>query len=374
MSDVVELGLRKAIASSQPSSLLQERPAAAGAHSLKGLAEAFLRLMADFSPDAADDDTREFAAELKDFRDQIARSSQDQETRQLTITALRACEQFLRKSRQFHTTRQQELRDLIGILRDTARHVTGDNNEFHAAMQAITDRFCGMSQIDDIRELKRQMADEAVTLQSTLDSKQKRDAAVMSALAERVETLQKNLIDAEEQLSLDPLTKIMNRGAFDRAIARAVKDPRRTKAPLALAMLDIDHFKRINDTCGHPIGDRVILCVAQWITAAVRHTDLVARYGGEEFVVILDDADLPAAEKRLTSVLKQIAERSFEYQADGETRAVRFTMSCGVAQFAAGESAQELVQRADQALYDAKKHGRNRVVARRRSMLSGLFG
>jgi len=374
MSDVVELGLRKVIVSPEPSSLLQDRPAEAGAQSLKGLAEGFLRLMADFSPEAADEDTRTFAAGIKDFREQIARSTHDQETRRLTIAALRACEQFLRKSRQFHTTRQQELRDLIGILRDTARHVAGDNTEFHAAMQAITDRFCGMSQIDDIRELKRQIADEASTLQSTLESKQKRDAEVMSALAERVETLQKNLSDAEEQLSLDPLTKVTNRGAFDRAIVRAVKHPHRAKVPLSLAMLDIDHFKRINDTCGHPIGDRVILCVAQWITAAVRHTDLVARYGGEEFVVILEDADLSAAEKRFTAVLKEIADRSFEYQADGETRALRFTMSCGVAQFAAGESAQDLVHRADQALYDAKKSGRNRVLARRRSVLSGLFG
>jgi diguanylate cyclase len=373
MSDVIALGLRKTTGSSEPSSLLQDR-AAGGAHSLKGLAEAFLKLMADFSPDAADEDAREFAAEIKDFRDQIARSSHDQETRRLTIASVRACEQFLRKSRQFYTTRQQDLRDLIGILRDTARHVAGDNSEFHAVMEAITGRFSGMSQIDDIRELKRQIADEASTLQSTIESKQKRDAEVMAALAERVDTLQKNLIDAEEQLSLDPLTQIANRGAFDRAIARTVKHPHRTKVPLSLAMLDIDHFKKINDTYGHPIGDRVILCVAQWITAAVRHTDLVARYGGEEFVVILEDADLSAAEKRFTTVLKQIADRSFEFQADGETRALRFTMSCGVAQFATGESAQDLVQRADQALYDAKKSGRNRVVARRRSVLSGLFG
>jgi diguanylate cyclase len=374
MSEVVELGLRKPSASPEPSSLLKDRPAAAQGDSLKALAEAFLRLMADFPPDAADEDTREFAAAIKDFREQIARSSHDQETRRLAGAAVRACEQFLRKSRQFYTTREQELRELVGILRDTAKHVAGDNSEFHAAMNAITERFYGMSQINDIRELKRQVADEASTLQNTLESKQKRDAETMSALAERVDTLQKNLIQANELLSLDPLTKITNRGAFDRAIARAIQHPHRTKVPLSLAMLDIDHFKKINDTCGHPIGDRVILCVAQWITAAVRHTDLVARYGGEEFVVILEDADLAAAEKRFKSVLKQIAERSFEYQAEGETRAVRFTMSCGVAQFSAGESAQELVQRADQALYDAKKSGRNRVVARRRSMLSGIFG
>jgi len=362
MSDVVELGLAKPRVSSEPSSLL------------KSLAEAFLRVMADFPPDAADDDASEFAAEIKDFREQIARSTHDQETRRLTAAAVRACEQFLRKSRHFYTTREQDLRELIGILRETARHVAADNSDFHAAMRAITERFGGMSKINDIRELKQQVAHEASTLRRTLESKQKRDEEVVSALTERVETLQKNLTQATEQLSLDPLTKITNRGAFDRAIGRAVTHPRRANVPLSLAMLDVDHFKRINDTYGHLIGDRVILCVAQWITAAVRPTDLVARYGGEEFVVILEDADLSAAEERFRRVLQQMADRSFEYQADGETRAVRFTMSCGVAQFKAGESAQELVQRADQALYDAKKSGRNRVVARRRSVLSKLFG
>src|SRR5262245_11577065 len=313
MSDVAALGLQDPV-SPEPSSLLQDPPKAAEPHTLKGLAEAFLKLMADLAPDAADEESKEFGAEIKDFREQIARSVHEQETRRLTAASVRACEQFLRKSRHFYTTRAQELRELIGILRDTAGHVADDNIEFHAAMNAITERFCDMAEINDIGELKKQLADEASTLQKTLESKQKRDEAMMSALTERVETLQKNLTLAKEQLSLDPLTQIANRGAFDRAIEKAVSRPRNARVPLSVAMLDIDHFKRINDSCGHPIGDRVILCVAQWITAAVRHTDLVARYGGEEFVVILDDTDLAAAEQRFTRILQQVATRNFEYE------------------------------------------------------------
>lgn len=380
MSDVVELGLRRdlkpAPASSPSSSPAPDQPATAPANgsALKGLSEAFLKLMADFAPDADDEDARAFAAEIKDYRDQIALSGHDQETRRLASAAVKACEQFFRKSRKYYDAREGELKEVIGILRETAKQLAGDNSNFQVEMASSTERFRGMAQLDDIRELKKRLSEEATTIQKLLESKQKRDDARVSELHKRVEALQKNLVEAEEQASLDPLTRVPNRGTFDRSLAKMVRQARTSKVPMTLAMIDIDHFKKINDTHGHPIGDRVILCVAQWVSAAVRHTDVVARYGGEEFAVILSDADLTAAETRFTSVLKQIAARSFEYEADGETRSVRFTVSCGLAQLSANENEQELVSRADQALYEAKRQGRNRVAAKKRSKLAGLFG
>ncbi len=380
MSDVVELGLRRdlksapALPAASPQDPDHPTPAPATTSALKGLSEAFLKLMADFAPDADDADAKAFAAEIKDYRDQIALSGHDQETRRLASAAVKACEQFFRKSRKYYEAREAELKEMIGILRDTAKQLSGDSSDFHAEMASSTERFRGMAQLDDIRELKKRLAEEAATIQKLLESKQRKDDARVSELHQRVETLQKNLVEAEEQASLDPLTKVPNRGTFDRTLAKMAKHARTSKVPMTLAMIDIDDFKKINDTHGHPIGDRVILCVAQWVSAAVRHTDLVARYGGEEFAVILSDADLTAAETRFTTVLRQIAARSFEYEVDGETRSVRFTVSCGLAQLASGEADQELVQRADQALYEAKRQGRNRVVARKRSKLAGLFG
>jgi diguanylate cyclase (GGDEF)-like protein len=390
MSDVVELGLRrpsaqpgtevpaaKAAPAAPAAPVSQTEPASQAAAvptGMKGLADAFLKTIADFAPDADAKDVKEFVESIKDYRDQIALSGHDQETRRLASAALRNCEQYLRRSRHYYATREGEFQEMIDLLRETAKHIAGDNTEFHAAMKSSTDRFRGMAHLEDIRELKKQLATEATTLQRTVEAKQKKDEQTLSALSERVQTLQANLVEAEEQASQDPLTKIANRGAFDRALAKAVKKAKSSKTPLSLAMIDIDHFKKINDTHGHPIGDRVILCVAQWVTAAVRHTDVVARYGGEEFGVILADADLAATEARFKSVVQQIASRSFEYQAEDETRSVRFTVSCGVTQFVSSDSEQDLVQRADQALYDAKKGGRNRLVSRKKSRLSGLFG
>ena len=381
-SEVVELGLRRMPA--PPDSPGSTREAAASApspaplpvphaNSIKGLAEAFLKLMADFAPDAADQDARAFAAELKDYRDQIALSAHDQETRRLAAASVRACEQFLKKSRQYYQAREKELKEMIAIIRDLAAHIGGDNSEFNATLRATSGKFQGLTQLEDIRELKKQLSEEATALQKTIEEKEKRDEETFSALNDRVNTLQANLAQAEHEASLDPLTRLANRATFDRSLSRLIRQSRASKTPMTLAMLDIDRFKAINDKHGHPIGDRVILCVAQWVSAAVRHTDLVARYGGEEFVVVLSDADLAAAEARFTAVLRQIASRSFEYTADGESRSVRFTVSCGIAQLASSDAVEDLISRADRALYEAKNSGGNRAVARKRSMLGGLF-
>ena len=137
-------------------------------------------------------------------------------------------------------------------------------------------------------------------------------------------------------------------------------------------MLDVDSFKAINDTHGHPIGDRVLLCAAMWLSKSLRQSDFIARYGGEEFAVILSDTTAVEVERRLTEILNDIAMRSFEYDAGAETRVVKFSLSCGAAELVPGDSDEELLKRADDALYEAKRSGRGGVVIKKRSLLAGL--
>ncbi|HET9266854.1 MAG TPA: GGDEF domain-containing protein, partial [Vicinamibacterales bacterium] len=141
----------------------------------------------------------------------------------------------------------------------------------------------------------------------------------------------------------------------------------------ALGIADIDNFKTINDTHGHPVGDRVILATAQWLQSSMRDTDFVARYGGEEFALLFAGATAAEAEARLARVLQELASRPFAYDGPDGARSVTFTVSAGIAESSAGDTVDSLVKRADAGLYQARKRGRNRVVVQARSRLASLF-
>ena len=175
---------------------------------------------------------------------------------------------------------------------------------------------------------------------------------------------------ATERLKLagltDGLTGVHNRRYFESRCLEEVQAARRSKLPLVCLLLDVDHFKRINDTHGHPAGDAVLRYVARLIRAQLRGSDVVARYGGEEFVLLLPATPLPAALETADRIRRVIAAQSMPVQV---SEPLRITVSIGAALLPpTGESdaaaqAAALVQRADQALYAAKQGGRNRVLA-----------
>jgi len=156
----------------------------------------------------------------------------------------------------------------------------------------------------------------------------------------------------------DPLTSLPNRRALDVALSRELARARRTGTPLCLAVLDIDHFKRINDQFGHAIGDQALQHLCNVLKPAVRETDTLARFGGEEFVLVLPDTSLPVAEFTLNRLLRTL-ERA-PLSTDGKQIPVPF--SAGLAEWAAQEPAEQLIARADQAMYAAKRAGRGRVM------------
>ncbi len=159
----------------------------------------------------------------------------------------------------------------------------------------------------------------------------------------------------EEQAIRDPLTAALNRRALSEALARELSRCRRRGHPLSVLMLDIDHFKRINDEFGHPVGDRVLVHLCRRLAALMRPHDVFARYGGEEFLIALPETDAVAAKKAAQRIL-------FELAAADDSELPPITVSIGVAQWmASGESVDSLVARADCALYLAKQNGRNRI-------------
>ena len=153
----------------------------------------------------------------------------------------------------------------------------------------------------------------------------------------------------------DALTGVANRRAFEYELDRRMSEWNRQRVPLTLMLIDIDHFKRLNDTYGHQAGDVVLSSVAQRIACDCRETDLLARYGGEEFGVVMPNTPVDEAMKLAERVRCGIESSRFEIG----SRSVKVTISVGLAQILRGEECSTLVNRSDSSLYTSKKSGRN---------------
>ena len=160
----------------------------------------------------------------------------------------------------------------------------------------------------------------------------------------------------------DPLTRLYNRGYVDDRFAIELSRARRYRQPLTIAVIDADRFKLLNDTHGHASGDLVLQTIGETLRASFRQSDTAGRYGGEEFVVILPETDIETAQRKLESFRESIAASPIALAARGEK--VQVTISAGLSNFPQdAEDASELFALADERMFQAKKEGRNRVVA-----------
>jgi diguanylate cyclase (GGDEF)-like protein len=185
----------------------------------------------------------------------------------------------------------------------------------------------------------------------------------------RVVEMQQQLVEMAKQLEelsgRDDLTGIFNRRHFRRTVARAFDHCRRYKRPLSVALIDVDHFKKVNDSFGHQAGDTVLAEVAKRFKRSVRSSDYLARYGGEEFVVLLPETQLGDAVSFGEKLRAAIASAPVAI-AEGEALPVTVSVGAASVPYTEFNSASELIRAADQALYRAKRNGRNRVEAERR--------
>lgn len=171
----------------------------------------------------------------------------------------------------------------------------------------------------------------------------------------------------EQENITDPLTGIYNRRYLDRRLQEEVARTQRHNLPLSVALIDIDHFKRINDTYGHQNGDIVLTSLCKLIKQDIRSSDIAARYGGEEILIILTSTAVDDARVLAERLREHIASENLMLAGEsGERLEVRISVSIGLAGFGQEINSKEmLIQRADDALYRAKRDGRNRVVAAR---------
>lgn len=177
-----------------------------------------------------------------------------------------------------------------------------------------------------------------------------------------IEKLRRELHELSDQVSLDALTQLNNRSAFDREIQRMTQESNRKAEPLSLLITDIDHFKQCNDTYGHAVGDKVLRSFAEILKRTSGDIAFAARYGGEEFAVLLPGIALDQAHQIAEQIRNSTQTMKIKYRDRSETIET-ITTSLGVAQYQHDEKINDYIHRADSALYQAKKKGRNQVVA-----------
>jgi diguanylate cyclase (GGDEF)-like protein len=173
--------------------------------------------------------------------------------------------------------------------------------------------------------------------------------------------LKKYYLSLENLANFDPLTGALNRNAFSLIFDQAIKEKARKNINLSLVLMDIDHFKSINDKYGHHSGDLALKVFSKNISALTREFDVLCRWGGEEFALLLKGCSAPEAEKVAEKIRQEISGTDLQLG----TEPLRITFSAGVAEHASGESLEQLVERADKLMYEAKRQGKNRVIAQK---------
>ena len=255
--------------------------------------------------------------------------------------------------------REVELKHMVELLSAGLRDLGDENQLYHQRIYERSQRLEQLSQLDDIRRMRQELAGEVSLLRETVQKKQHQDQERMSSLEREVSNLRSDVERAKHEALVDGLTGAANRAAFDRYLEMSIDRNRVTPSSFALLLLDIDHFKQINDRYGHPVGDRVLISLVQSCRERIRSTDFLGRYGGEEFAIVLPTASARVALKKAKTLCAGQAQRQYSV---GEHGLISFTVSIGVTVYRPGDSSAAIVERADRALYGAKHGGRNRAI------------
>lgn len=237
-------------------------------------------------------------------------------------------------------------REVLDRLRELTRNVASDVDKHKALMGRINDELHSSDEQQPATVLRA--VDELIQFNERM-------AQQLNTAEEKLEDQARQIVNHSVEAHTDALTGLANRRAFDRELNRAYRASIDRGVPTLVMMIDVDHFKSLNDTYGHQAGDEVLRGIAQVLRKQIPDEHVVARYGGEEFAVIFSDTQIEAIETIADKARRLIGEAKYRF--DGLE--LRVTASAGIAQFIPGETAPSLIGRADDALYASKEMGRD---------------
>lgn len=251
---------------------------------------------------------------------------------------------------------RQELRHIIINVQGAFEHSGGNLSAYTNTLNRFAQILDPSTPLNAVASEVQKVLDDT----RSMEHSQHRFESELSHVLAEVESLRKDLEKIKEESIMDALTGIPNRKAFDAALEHAIISARENKSPLCILMIDIDFFKKLNDTYGHLVGDKVLRYVGATLKRCLKGRDMAARFGGEEFTVILPQTALTGAGIIAEQIRNAISTGSIKNKSNSQYYD-NVTVSIGVAEFRENELPNDLLQRADKVLYVAKKQGRNRV-------------
>ncbi len=255
---------------------------------------------------------------------------------------------------------RKALKDLIHQMLQQIALLGSTTDRFQSKLGVYAETIGAADSIQSLAGIVREMVEESREVQSVVTQTQTRlqsEHARATELTDRVRELEDEIRKLSDEVSTDPLTQIANRRGLMRAFEAEQARVERQGTPLAVGLLDVDNFKKLNDQLGHQTGDEALKFLARRVSESLRPVDVVARYGGEEFVVMLPDTPRDEAQKALTRLQRSLSAEFFTH----DTHKVFITFSAGVTIYRPGEAIEAALDRADVALYEAKRTGKNRT-------------
>ncbi len=256
---------------------------------------------------------------------------------------------------------KHSFKSMVGTFIDRLKYMGEASDQYGNNIETYAQQLAETDDLMKINQLVEQLMRETSSMQA--DIVRSRDAllaeqAQAQLTQQRIDSLQEELMQVSELVRVDQLTGVLNRRGMDEAFAAEIARFHRQGEPLSVALLDIDNFKLLNDHHGHVVGDDALKHLTAVVRRTVRPTDIVTRLGGEEFVILLPNTPLQAAVSLMTRLQRELTKAYFL----GNNEKLLITFSAGVALFKEADDMTTILQRADRAMYHAKKLGKNRVV------------
>ena len=256
---------------------------------------------------------------------------------------------------------QTKLQNMLAQFMDNLASFSQETDDYHNVIENSAKQIAGANKIEDIHKTLDVVLKETKNIEIKSKAKKEELQTIKNdaeAAQNEIKRLKKELEKSTELIRVDSLTGVLNRKGMNEALEKAEAIMRRTQKSFCVSLIDIDNFKKLNDSLGHHAGDKALIHLAETVKSSLRPQDTLARYGGEEFVVILSDTEIENAVNVMSRVQRELAKNTFIH----EEHKLTITFSCGVAQVKEGMNAQEALIKADQAMYTAKQTGKNRVV------------